>query len=190
MKLKKIVTSKPFIAGTLTVLCLGIVVACLTLQGNEKSEFVPESSSKPTPAESWSENPSTSEPENGSGMNGGTGTSSKEEYPKVVENDESRTVVDFTNPTPEKPEAPPAPEGKTEIVTSSSHPVQKDPSVTPPKQESKTESQKSGTPAPGSKNDKGQVYDPVFGWITVPDGKSVPADNDGDINKQVGTMGD
>ena len=35
----------------------------------------------------------------------------------------------------------------------------------------------------------GQVYDPVFGWITTGDTNQDNVDNDGDINKQIGTMG-
>ena len=35
----------------------------------------------------------------------------------------------------------------------------------------------------------GQVYDPVFGWIETGDTTQDNVDNDGDINKQIGTMG-
>ena len=35
----------------------------------------------------------------------------------------------------------------------------------------------------------GSVYDPVLGWITVAPSKQEVIDSDGDINKQVGTMG-
>lgn len=33
-----------------------------------------------------------------------------------------------------------------------------------------------------------QVYDPVFGWITPSTSQGQVVDNDGDVNKQVGTM--
>ncbi len=46
------------------------------------------------------------------------------------------------------------------------------------------------TPAAGSTNESGQFYDPVFGWVTPTGGQSIPSSgNDGDWNKQVGTMG-
>lgn len=35
----------------------------------------------------------------------------------------------------------------------------------------------------------GQSYDPVFGWTDSSGGQSIAIDGDGDINKQVGTMG-
>ncbi len=192
MKPKKILTSKPFIAGTLVVLCVGILVVCLVIRGNnEEGEFVPTPSSTPTPIESWKENPSATMAEKETGKDNNTGDSSKEEeYPKVVETDEEQTVVDFTDPTPEKSEeAPPAPEGKTEIDPGPSHPVQKDPTVTPKpsKQESKP-SNSSAAPAPGSKNEKGQVYDPAFGWVTPSKVHQETIDGDGDPNKMVGEM--
>ncbi len=196
MKLKNIVTSKPFIAGSLTVLCVGILTVCLILQGNEKTEFIPAPSSSEAPVESWSENPSPTESgkEIKTSDNVATSTPKNEEYPKVEESDDNKTVVDFTDPSPEKPETPPAPEGKTEIADpGSSHPVQKDTAVTPtpskqqPKKETKQES-KPSTPAPGSKNEQGQIYDPVFGWITPSDVQQETIDGDGDPEKMIGEM--
>lgn len=44
--------------------------------------------------------------------------------------------------------------------------------------------------APGTDTDHaGQVYDPVFGWVTVGPTYQDTIDSTGDINKQVGTMG-
>lgn len=39
-----------------------------------------------------------------------------------------------------------------------------------------------------SQGQDGQVYDPVFGWIAPSTSQGQVIDNDGDINKQVGTM--
>nr|WP_305115177.1 DUF6550 family protein [uncultured Acetatifactor sp.] len=36
---------------------------------------------------------------------------------------------------------------------------------------------------------QGQVYDPVFGWVTPSSVQQDTIDSDGDINKQIGTMG-
>jgi hypothetical protein len=36
----------------------------------------------------------------------------------------------------------------------------------------------------------GQVYDPVFGWIDTGNTTYDVVDSDGDINKQIGTMGE
>lgn len=42
--------------------------------------------------------------------------------------------------------------------------------------------------APGSTNDKGQVYDPVFGWVTPSTVQQEVIGGDGDPNKMVGSM--
>ena len=47
------------------------------------------------------------------------------------------------------------------------------------------------TPADNSESSHpGQVYDPVFGWIDTGNTTYDVVDSDGDINKQIGTMGE
>ena len=49
-----------------------------------------------------------------------------------------------------------------------------------------------GTPSGGTgsgDSHPGQVYDPVFGWVTPSGVQQDSIDSDGDINKQIGTMG-
>ena len=61
-----------------------------------------------------------------------------------------------------------------------------------PKQENPTGGTKTGTPSKGTtpdSNHPGQVYDPVFGWVSVGNTQQDNIDNDGDISKQIGTMG-
>lgn len=52
----------------------------------------------------------------------------------------------------------------------------------------------SPSPAPASDSSEaahpGQIYDPVFGWIDVGTTTFDVVDSDGDINKQIGTMGE
>jgi len=48
-------------------------------------------------------------------------------------------------------------------------------------------SETSGSNPPGG--NPGQVYDPVFGWITTGPTRQDVVDSCGDINKQIGTMG-
>lgn len=185
MKIKKTLTSKPFIAGVLAILCVGILGTCLFLQKNNREEFIPEQPSTDAPVENWTENESTAAPDKGIGMAGSEDASAKEEFPKVTESGEGQAVVEFTNPEPTKPEPPAVPEGKTEVADPGpSHPVQKDPTVTPPTQEPP----KSDTPEPGSNNNKGQIYDPVFGWVTPSTVQQEVIDGDGDPNKMVGSM--
>lgn len=207
MKFKKLVTSKPFIAGTLAFLSIGIIATCLLWPKEKPSTFLPDAeilSSEPLP-DKWEEIQSDSS--TGSNAEGEPAISSQDEYPKIIESDEKQTIIDFTDPIPEKPEAPPTPEGKSEVADPGpSHAPKEDPTVTPPKQESKSESKsepkpeskpktepkdeskKPSTPAPGSKNEKGQVYDPVFGWITPSTVEQEIIDGDGDPNKIIGDM--
>ena len=75
----------------------------------------------------------------------------------------------------------------------------KQPEYDPPVQQTPTSPQDNptggsgtGTPSGGTGSDDshpGQVYDPVFGWVTPSGVQQDNIDSDGDINKQIGTMG-
>ena len=47
----------------------------------------------------------------------------------------------------------------------------------------------SSGPAPGSTNNNGEFYDPVFGWVKPGTVQQQEIDNEGDPNKMVGNMG-
>lgn len=185
MKPKKILTSRPFIIGTLTFLCLGTLVISIYLSNDKGRDFVPD----PTPArqltDSWEEKRSdvpssapsssiTSSKEAGSKTN-------EDQYPKEVKNKDNNVVVDFTNPEPEKPKAPEKPVTSSDTNNPNKHPEYKAEETKPP-------ASKSSIPAPGSKNEKGEIYDPVFGWIKPGAAEAKPIHNNGDPNKQIGSM--
>lgn len=185
--MKKNIASKPFIISALCVLCVGVLVTCWIVSRDGRGNFTPEQPQTSESPDVWEETSSGNEAAVTQNPAGTDTDQNKDAYPKVIEDNGQDVEIDFTPPQTSASVPPEIPEGKTEIADpGSSHPVQKDPAVTPPKQESS----QSSTPAPGSKNEQGQVYDPVFGWITVTDGTGIPTDNDGDINKQVGSMGD
>ena len=96
-------------------------------------------------------------------------------------------VVDFAPPkSPEDAEPPEAPAGKTEIrMPLPDHTPNIDPDVQAPQPEAPP----STGPAPGSTNEKGQFYDPVFGWVKPGAVDQQEIDSDGDPNKMVGNMG-
>lgn len=114
-------------------------------------------------------------------------TKPDEAYPKVVEETEDEVVVDFTAPkSPDEAEPPEIPEGKTEIADPEpDHTPNIDPSVTAPEPEAPA----SSGPAPGSTNNNGEFYDPVFGWVKPGTVQQQEIDNEGDPNKMVGNMG-
>lgn len=181
--MKKLITSKKFIAGALAVLCVAILVVCLVVSNDKKGEFVPDPSQSADPVDTWEENPSSSP--TGSGYAGTKGTADEEEYPKVVEENEDEVVIDFTDPSPSKEPAPTTPGTDEDHVDHDTVPVQTPSEGGKPQQES---SGSSSAPAAGSTNSQGQVYDPVFGWVTPSTGNTIPMDNDGDPNKMVGEM--
>lgn len=187
MKLKQFLTSKSFLLGMLAVLCVVILVVCLAVGRDKGREFVPEPPTASAPTD-WEENVST--PSEMSFDYSSAVTSNKEQeesFPQVTEETEQQTVIDFTDPEPEKPAAPPAPAGKiVKEDTGPKHPVNSNPTVTPPPT---PEPSRPSGPQPGDTNNQGQVYDPVFGWVTPSKVEQIPIDSDGDPNKMVGQMG-
>lgn len=112
-----------------------------------------------------------------------------ETYPKVVEEGEEEIVVDFAPSSEEsKPEAPEKPEAQGD-VTNPEEPPSYEPEETKPSASEKEENgSNADTPQPGSKNEKGEVYVPGFGWAVPSTVEQTEMDNDGDPNKMVGDM--
>lgn len=185
--MKKLFTSKPFIVSALAFLSIAIIAICIFVSREKQPEFVPEPPQQTQSVSDWSESGGTANPS--VPATSPSQGSEQEAYPKVAEENDENVVIDFTPPqssaVAEQPEPPEIPEGKTEVEDPGpSHPVNPDPAVTAP--EPKPE-QPNG-PTPGSTNDKGQVYDPVFGWVTPSTVQQEVIDGDGDPNKMVGSM--
>ena len=185
--MKKMFTSKPFIISVLAFLSIAIIAVCIFVSREKQPEFVPEQPHQTQSVDDWSESDGAANPSDPD--TAPSEGSEQDAYPKVAEEDDENVVIDFTPPqsstAAETPEPPEIPEGKTEVKDPGpSHPVNPDPSVKAPE----PEPQQPSGPTPGSTNDKGQVYDPAFGWVTLSPVEQIPTDNDGDINKQVGIM--
>lgn len=184
--MKKLLTSKPFLVSALAFASIAIVAVCIFISGDKQPEFVPEPPQHTQSVSDWSESGGAAKPSVPAHT---VEEPEQEAYPKVAEENDENVVIDFTPPqssaAAKQPESPEIPEGKTEIKDPDpSHPVNPDPSIKAPE----PEQEQSSGPAPGSTNDKGQVYDPAFGWLTPSPVKQIDTDNDGDINKQVGIM--
>lgn len=188
--MKKLFTSKPFLGAVLALGSVAIVIVCILVSRDTQPEFVPEQPQQSQSVSDWTES-------------GGAGKPSvsdkpliadteKEAYPKVTKDDGDTVEIDFTPPQTTAPQTtapesqpPEIPEGKTEIQDPGpSHPVNEDKTVKAPE----PEPEKPSGPTPGSTNEQGQVYDPVFGWVSLSPVEQIHTDNDGDINKQVGSM--
>ena len=202
--MKKLITSKPFIAGSLGVLCVAILAVCL-LWGNDKHLFVIDDPVSLNAIESWTENPSspagTAEKASVSPVWQSTNSQAWQpsggqpwqpsnsqpvnpvgEFPKIAEESSDEVVIHFTDPAPYKEPAPATqgtdPNNAPAQSSSSAHEQRSSPPPTT----------SSGTPAPGSKNASCEVYDPVFGWVKPGIVIQTEIDSDGDINKMVGSM--
>ncbi|WP_313529214.1 DUF6550 family protein [Anaerotignum sp.] len=185
--MKKFLTSKPFLVTILIALCVVIVAACLFLNQDHKTKFIPDPPKQNNFTNDWHE--SGSGDTNAKPPVHTNSTQEQEAYPKVIEEDGKDVIIDFTPPQSSETEPPETPAGKTEIEKpqqkpKASHPVNPDSSVKPSE---RTPSEPKG-PTPGSTNSQGQVYDAVFGWVTPSKTETVPSDNDGDLNKMVGSM--
>ena len=110
-------------------------------------------------------------------------TISNDEIPKVKETEiiDDKTQVQYNAPEPIKPPAPsqkPKPVGDV-----------KNPTVTPTYKKEDTVKAKPQEPQAGTKNEKGQVYVPGFGYVNEGSGNvGGTFDSNGDANKQVGNM--
>lgn len=202
--MKNFLTSKRFIVSSLSVACLGILAVCWFVSREPNKNFVPEEST-PIASQNWQEtSPSTSSlAEKPANESPPKATEPTEAYPKVVEVFEEESeeategknpaettkavVIDFTPTETPKETPPPVPEGKTVMEDSGpEHPVNPEPEVTAPAPETTA----SPEPAPGSVDNNGAVYDPLFGWVVPGDVNQSTVDSDGDPNKMVGNMGE
>ena len=183
--MKKLISSKTFIAGTLAILCVVILVVCLLWSKGDKPDFIPDPVPSGAPIDSWTEN---SAPQNGETYKDGftpagyspvnqSDEHTAGEYPAVIEDKEDEVIIAFIEPEPTK-EPPPETPGTNNDMPSK-----------PPEHVGKPqENPDSGKPVPGSTNEKGEVYDQVFGWVKPGKVEQIEIDNDGDPNKIIGNM--
>ena len=181
------------IIASLSFLCVVILAGSFFLKKESKTEFVPEYVETTEQTDTWEENnttvnvesiPTTNKTQTTKTQNDQTqidGTPNDQTQTMVYE-DETETVTNLSDSVPKedteenKPSEKPAPVGDT---TNPDTPPSYEPSVP---QTSDTANQ---TPS----SDSGMVYDPVFGWIETGSTNQDTIDNDKDINKQIGNMG-
>jgi hypothetical protein len=176
---------KLIITTVLCVACIGILVTCFILSRDRTPEFTPEPLQAGTPS-TWEENNSNTGG-NGSATNPTNSGTAAEGYPKETQDADGNVNIEFTPPSEEvKPEAPDPPKTDADNTNPAAPPTYKPEQVNPP---AETKPQDKSTPAPGSKNSDGAIYDPAFGWIVPGSVNQSTIDSEGDPNKQVGEMG-
>jgi hypothetical protein len=188
--MNKLTKSKSFIVGALAVLCVAVLAVCVLMGKGKTPEFIPDAPVPLAVIDSWTEN--TAYIAGDSGVCGNTFERPGEaqadyrsvEYPRVVEERGDEVVIDFTDPNP--PKAPPPKEPGTNPDNNPT-PPQPEPSGTPPVAIPPSNPSPS-TPVPGRTNDRGEFYDPVFGWVRPGSVVQTEIDSAGDPNKMVGSM--
>ena len=193
--MKKLVTSKPFIAGSLAVLCVAILAVCLLWNNGVTNPFVPDPTLTADPIDSWTENtvPSAGsaesvshnpawQPSGGQAWqpSGGQSAKDSDEFPRIVEEnkDKNEVIIQFSD-TEQIREAPPDEAGTDQKDMPSQQPAEAEKSRSDPPAD---------TPKAGSTNDKGEVYDPVFGWVKPSQVEQKDDNSSGDPNKIIGNM--
>lgn len=174
MKIKAFLKSKGFIVGVLVFVALCILGVCIYVSVDRSPVFVPEGDASIPSASAWSEVVPSS-----AVSSENMPKDDPEAYPKVIASDDNGTELDFA-PVDSSTEPPPAPSAAGDYNNPDAPPEYSEEDTKPPPA--------NNGPAPGATNGQGQIYDPVFGWITPGAGNGVPVDNGGDPDKQVGDM--
>ena len=189
--MKKILKSKGFLVTVLSVSCIAILAACWLVGRDTKTAFLPDEQPPDATQEEWKDTPETagnsSREHTDAAVPGQNRAEEKlEDYPKVEEESEQEVVIDFV-PTETKDETPPPPPEDKAILADpgEDHPLNPAPETA----SSTTDNEKDTTPAAGSTNENGAVYDPVFGWVVPGQVNQTTVDSGGDPGKMVGNMG-
>ncbi len=187
---KKIAT----ISG-LSALCIAVLAGAYFLTREPERDFTPASAESANVTDTWEENSNTDTPLPSATPESTqtTGTPS-DNTQAVVSEDETGTTSSLSDSSTkdeagqEKPDTPP--ETNDDLTDPDKQP-EYEPSVPQPIKEPTPSPQPSAPAGGGSTDDShpGQVYDPVFGWVTPSNTQQDNIDSDGDINKQIGTMG-
>lgn len=183
------------IISGLSALCIAVLAGAYFLTREPERDFTPASAESANVTDTWEENSNTDTPLPSATPESTqtTGTPS-DNTQAVVSEDETGTTSSLSDSSTkeeadqDKPDTPP--ETNDDLTDPDKQP-EYEPSVPQPTKEP-TPSPQPGAPAGGGSTDDshpGQVYDPVFGWIDVGDTQQDNVDSDGDINKQIGTMG-
>ena len=195
---KQFDTKKAATIGGLSALCMAVLAGAWFLTREPETDFTPSSTERAGVTDTWEENSNTDTPLPSATHESTqiTGTSA-DNTQTILAEDETGTTTSLSDSSTkeessqEKPAAPPE---TTDDITDPDKVPEYDPPAqtqTPvPKQDNPAGGSGTGTPAEGTDDSHpGQVYDPVFGWVTPSGVQQDSIDSSGDINKQIGTMG-
>ncbi|MDE5698371.1 MAG: hypothetical protein K2I96_13340 [Lachnospiraceae bacterium] len=191
---------KLFAICVLSALCIAVLAGAYFLTREPEREFIPASAERADVTDTWEEKSGTDAilPDAAAQESTQIQGTASDNTQTVISEDETGSTTSLSDSSTkeealqEKPTEPPV---TTDDVTD----PDRQPEYDPPVQQAQTPAPSqdnpaggSGTPSGGTGADgshPGQVYDPVFGWIDVGNTQQDNIDSDGDINKQIGTMG-
>ncbi len=177
----------------LSALCVAVLAGAWFLTREPEREFIPASTEASGGTDTWEENPGTdtSLPDAAAKETTQIQGTASDNTQTVVSEDETGSTTSLSDSSTKKDalqEKPSEPPVTTDDLTDPG----RQPEYAPPVQQTPAPPQENPTGGSGDAADgghPGQVYDPVFGWIDVGNTQQDNIDSDGDINKQIGTMG-
>lgn len=182
----------------LSILCIGVLAVAFFLTRKPQTEFVPAAVETGTQTNSWEEKTAPeaeSAAESASPSNKIEGTQT-DNTQKVISEDETTTASSLSDTKTREESAKEMPSEKpvtNEDTTNPEKPPEYDSNVPQTQAPAAPPENNADTSTPPAAEDEashaGQIYDPVFGWITTGPTYQETIDSTGDINKQVGTMG-
>lgn len=187
---KKLIDKKIlFSMSGIVVLCLGLIIGSACLNYEPKENFEPATiETNDTLAETWDDKLEADAPVEASIKEEPLYTGEVTDNTQtIISEDENGSIVELSGSTTKEeasestPPEKPVPVGDTtnkDEVPSYSEDV----AVVSPSPAPASDSSESSHP--------GQVYDPVFGWFDAGTTTFDIVDSDGDINKQISTMGE
>ena len=180
-------------------MCIAVLAGAYFLTREPERDFTPVSAESANVTDTWEENSNTDTPlPSATPESTQTEGTPSDNTQTILSEDETGSTSSLSDSSTkedanqEKPESPPETD---DDLTDPDRQPEYEPSVPQPepsKELTPSPQPEQSTPEGGGGTDDshpGQVYDPVFGWIDVGDTQQDNIDSDGDINKQIGTMG-
>lgn len=193
-KNKKIPNKKTiFCVSGIVVLCAAILTGAYFLQKEPETDFIPASTEESAGSSTWEENTDTES--NLPKMDSSEATQiegdASDQTQTVVQEDETGVTANLSDNKTKEDAAAEKPQKKPVTTDDTTNP-DKQPeydSTTPTPDISVAPAEPPAPSDSGNTDNSGKVYDPVFGWIDTGTTQQDNVDSDGDINKQIGTMG-
>lgn len=193
-KNKKIPNKKTnFVISSIVVLCVAILTGTYFLLKEHDTDFIPASTEESTGSDTWEEKTDTETPllETGSSETTQIEGDVSDQTQTIVQEDETGNTANLSDNKTKEDAASEKPQEKPVTTDDTTNP-DKQPeydSTAPTPDVPDTPAEPPAPSDSGNTNNSGKVYDPVFGWIDPGITQQDNVDSDGDINKQIGTMG-